>query len=295
MDGHLCDDAIKDPAFTVPSTLQQSGGPVQSVFVHLIIEDGRGASAAADPTIRVLDGPTLVLSRSARSLTVGAPIDLFAMYGDPDEGPPGTPPSKVMVKWTATAPDGQIFPSLIDLEVPQNPADPGHVTQGERLVPPQAGTWNVGVVATDSHGKTNPQALQLAVVPDHPPCLAQWQPIAPPDGATLPITEPTRFAVPLVDDDLDPYPPVPGQPLFGTTAFEWSILPPGAPVRRRLDGATGNSIDFDPSAFVLGDIVELRVEVFDRNHVAVACADADPGCSASPGCPRRQTWRVEIR
>jgi hypothetical protein len=137
--------------------------------------------------------------------------------------------------------------------------------------------------------------LRFTVGADQPPCLAQWQPIVPPDGATLPIIEPTLFEVPLVSDDLDPYPPVPGEPLFGTTTFAWSILPPGATARQPLVGATGNSVDFDPAAFTPGQIVELRVEIFDPSHGTVACADGDPVCLASPGCSQRQTWRVEIR
>jgi hypothetical protein len=155
----------------------------------------------------------------------------------------------------------------------------------------------VRVIATDSHGQATEKHLQFMVGPDQPPCLAQWEPIAPPDGAILPITAPTVFQVPLVDDDLDPYPPVSGEPLLGTTAFEWSILLPGAPARQRLAGTTGNSVDFDPSAFTPGAIVELRVEIFDRKHTAVACADGDPVCPAigSTACNQRQTWRVEIR
>jgi hypothetical protein len=77
VEGTLCDqlldEAIEVPDFKVPGTLQQSGGPVQRIYVHLLVVDGRGASSVQDPTIPISDGPTLVPSRSARSLTVGAP------------------------------------------------------------------------------------------------------------------------------------------------------------------------------------------------------------------------------
>lgn len=283
--------------FVVPNTLKDAGGPVNTIAVELFVFDDRGASSPAFPVYQVHDGPTLAVSRSARTYTIGAPIDLFATYGTPDDGPPGTPPSGIAVQWTAIAPDGQLSPSLIDVTVPPNPADPGHVTVGKRLVPQEVGAWDVRVIVTDSHSQATEKHLQFMVGPDQPPCLAQWQPIAPPDGATLPITAPTVFQVPLVDDDLDPYPPVSGEPLFGTTAFEWSILLPGAPARQRLVGATGNSVDFDPSAFTPGDIVELRAEIFDRKRTAIACPDGAPVCQASVPkvCNQRQTWRVEIR
>jgi hypothetical protein len=113
----------------------------------------------------------------------------------------------------------------------------------------------------------------------------------------LPVAEPTLFQVPLVTDDLDPYPPLSGDPHFGTTTFAWSMLTPGSPGREILVGATGNTFDFDPDAFTPGEIVELRVEIFDRKHTAIPCADRDATCSvdASSDCIQRQTWRVEVR
>ena len=105
------------------------------------------------------------------------------------------------------------------------------------------------------------------------------------------------FQVPLVGDDLDAYPPIQGATQFGTTVFAWSILPPGATVRQTLAGATGNAIALDPAAFTPGDVVELRVEIFDRHHTALPCDDSAATCSitASPSCLQRQTWRVEVR
>jgi hypothetical protein len=142
--------------------------------------------------------------------------------------------------------------------------------------------------------------IEFTIHPDGPPCLAQWQPIAPPSGTTLPITAPTAFQVPLVDDDLDPYPAVRDAPQLGTTTFVWSILPilpPGASQRRILVSGSANHIDFDPGAFRPGDVAELRVEVFDRQHTALPCDDSAPTCSinALASCLQRQTWRVEVR
>src|SRR5262249_37044104 len=151
--------------------------------------------------------------------------------------------------------------------------------------------------ASDGVGDLVEKRMAFSVGPDQPPCIAQVQPVVPPDGVSLPIDEPTRFQVPLVTDDLDPYPPLVGDPHFGTTAFAWSILAPGSSTRQLLVGATGNSVELDPSAFTPGAIVELRVEIFDRNHTAIPCPDDAPVCeiNAQSGCIQRQTWRVEVR
>jgi hypothetical protein len=112
----------------------------------------------------------------------------------------------------------------------------------------------------------------------------------------LPVTEPTLFQVALVTDDLDSYPRLSTDPLFGTTAFAWSILPPGASERQLLVGTTGNTVDFDPGGFTPGDIVELRVEIFDRKQTPIQCADDLATCAiAAAGCIQRQTWRLEAR
>jgi hypothetical protein len=136
----------------------------------------------------------------------------------------------------------------------------------------------------------------FTVLPDKPPCLVQSRPITPPPGTSLPITEPTLFQVALVTDDLDSYPRLSTDPLFGTTAFAWSILPPGASDRQLLVGTTGNTADFDPGAFTPGDIVELRLEIFDRSHTEIPCADDLATCAIETSdCIQRQTWRLEAR
>jgi hypothetical protein len=296
--GAGCDDVafytgtLATAALDVPVTLT-GGAPVQAIRVVLEARDDRGALAQGLEVYPVADAlPSLELRKSARSYTIGVPIDLFAKYGDPDDGP-----ANVALDWKVFTPNTQPAFSLDDLAVTPDPADPAHVTAGKTLVPQGIGEWDVQVTARDPLGETSVQHFMITVAADRPPCLAQWQPIAPPAGATLPVTDPTVFQVPLVDDDLDVYPPVPGDPVLGTTAFAWSILPPGASVRQPLAGATGNTIDFDPGAFTPGQIVELRVEIFDRAHTTLPCPDDQATCSVSaqPACIQRQTWRVEVR
>lgn len=276
--------------FSVPVMNAAGTDKVQAIKVELVARSDRGAVAEASGQsgFPVLDAPPRVmLDRSALTYTVGAPIDLFAKVGDADDDL-----DDVSLAWVVT-PDVL----LEDLEV-ATPIGPGPTrTAGKRLVPTQPGPWDVAVTARDPLGVTLEQHMAFMVEPDKPPCLAQWQPIVPPPGQTLPVTGTTVFQVPLVADDLDGYPRVSDLPQFRTAQFEWSILPPHATQRTKLTGATANRFELDPAAFSPGDIVELRVEVFDHNHVGVTCPDAEATCSiaASPSCIQRQTWRVEVR
>jgi hypothetical protein len=280
-------------ATLVAPVVQDSGAPVESVRIALEARDDRGALAQTLQVYPVIDGlPTLELRRSAHSFVVDAPIQLFARYGDPDDGP-----DRIALAWKVFTPTSQPAYTLTDLAVVQDVGDPAHRTAGKTLVPHGLGEWEIQVTASDPLGATADEHVMLTVEPDRPPCLAQWQPIAPPPGASLPITEPTVFQIPLVDDDLDGYPALTGDPVYGTATFAWSILPPGTTARQILAGATGNSIDFDPAGFAPGQIVELRVEVFDRNHTAIPCADELATCPvvSRPACTQRQTWRLEVR
>jgi hypothetical protein len=273
-------------SFSVPVMTRAGTDKTQAIEVQLEARSDRGAVAEllGNGDFAVDDAPpSLMLDRSAHTYTVGA---LFATFGDPDDTL-----GAIGLTWTAT-------PSapLADLPAP-GPSPAGQATLAKRLVPDQPGDWDIGVVARDPLGRTIEQHIGFAVAADRPPCLAQWQPIAPPPGATLPITGPTVFQVPLVDDDLDAYPPVTDAPQFGATRFAWSILPPGATERQVLAGATGNRVQIDPAAFHPGDVVEVRVEIFDRSHAALPCADGAATCSmeSTSSCLQRQTWRVEAR
>jgi len=275
---------------------RSSGTPVEAIRVVLGATDDRGADAkpSQELVIHVLDAlPTLALRKVPRhGYVVGTPIDLFAQYGDADDGP-----AKLSLAWKVFTPNTQPAYTLDELAVPPDPADTAHTTVGKTLTPGGTGEWDVRVIASDPLGELTEQHVAITVAADRLPCLAQWQPIVPPAGATLPISDPTVFQVPLVDDDLDVYPPVPGDPVLGTTTFAWSILAPGTSVRQPLVGATGNRVDFDPRVFTPGAIVELRVEILDRSHPMVPCTDDLPVCpvSAPTGCIQRQTWRVEVR
>ena len=312
---YLCTDATdfatcdQDPitsgiessiTFDVPSLRADPDGagpaiaaPVESLLVILEAKDDHGATAkpADSLIIPVLDAdPSLEVDQHRLyGGVIGTPVDLFAVYGDPDDTA-----ANVMITWQAFSPS-QVEINLADIVVPQ-PDDLALAQVGKRLVPNAIGLWDIVITATDPVGQAVTRHLSVPVGDDKPPCLAQWSPIAPTGGVTLPITEPTLFQVPIVADDLDRFPTIVGDPFLGPTTFAWSIKPPGASARQPLVGVTGNTAALDPASFAPGSIVELRVEIFDRNATPISCADSDQSCSViSTACIQRQTWHVEVR
>ncbi len=268
--------------------------------------EGHDALGATAKPSQVLDlpledaAPTLELRKDPRpAYVVGTPIGLYAQVGDPDDGPDKVQP----LEWIAYAPpDQQSAPdTLVDLDVAD--PDPQHYLQfGKTFTPAGIGDWDIQVTAkdpqdTDVTPHRAVQHLAVHVAADHAPCLAQWDPAATSDpGTTIPISDPTLFQVLVVADDLDPYPPVANDPILGTTEFHWSIVPPSG-TRQSLPGVTGSGIALDPASYLPGDIVELRVEIQDRTHIAVNCPDGDLTCSviSDASCLQRLTWRVEVR
>ena len=278
-----------------PLTGQPGSVPVEAVLVLLDGMDDYGATAR--PTQQLLltvddHPPELTLRKDSRyGYVIGTPINVFAAVGDPDDTP-----ADATVTWQVFSPPSNPAYTLVDLTVMQN--DPDHLYQyGKTFTPNGIGQWTIQVTATDHLGTATTQAVMIVVTADQPPCLSQLSPIVPPPGNTLPMSQPTLFAVNVVKDDLDPYPTVPSDPLLGTTRFTWSLLPPGAGTRQALTGITGNALALDPSSYNPGDILELRVEIYDRNNTPITCADGNATCSviSDPQCVQRQTWRVEVR
>jgi hypothetical protein len=285
------DDSSSIVSFTVPPRTT-SGDKTEAIKIRLITRNDRGALALSDgnTVFPVGNGPPVVeLTTQSHSLAVGAPIEVIATFSDVD-----SPLDGVVLAWTATAPDSTQPLAFPEVAIAQDPADRGHRKAARLLTPTVQGMWNVQVTATDPEGGSTVQRVSpLTVVPDGPPCLRQWLPTVPPPGATLPISTPTVFQVPVVDDDLDPYPPISEAPEL---RFAWSVLRPGAP-REVQTGATGNAIVLDPAAYTPGDVVELRVEIYDRQQTVLPCDDTAATCSirSSDSCLQRQTWRIEVR
>ncbi|HEY1550272.1 MAG TPA: hypothetical protein VGG28_20735 [Kofleriaceae bacterium] len=283
-----------DPLFSfmTPDYRHDGSTPVGAMFVTLDAVDSLGADASQQQQliITVADAPPqLAITEQPRDgFVVNIPLPIFARVGDPDDGP-----SRVSVAWTASSPSGS---EQLATETTQAIGSDGVQLQlGTTLVPNVVGTWNVEVTATDPSGAATTVGSDFEITPDEPPCLATWTPETPPTGDALPIDAATLFQVLVVNDDLDPYPPVPSDPILGETTFAWSLLPPGGTTREPLS-ATGAGVALDPSSYQPGDIVELRVQVYDRTNTPVACDDDDPTCSIGANeCFQRLTWRVEMQ
>lgn len=297
-DASTCDPAPVATATTAGFELEApfdtaSSAPARAVLITLDGVDAAGAAAHPEQTaaIALTDAPpTLALALTPRpsSYVVGYPIDAYAKVGDPDDGP-----NHVTVAWSAYSPSG-VTPLTTSATTP---LDAEHVQLAAAFTPGVAGQWSLQATATDPLGAQTEQSLGFEVAADQPPCLESWVPAVPPGGDALPIDAATLFEVLVVDDDLDPWPPVTA-PVPGATTFAWSLLPPGATARELLASATGPSVALDPASYSPGDVAELRVEIFDRAHTApLPCADADATCSldGSASCNQRLTWRVEMQ
>src|SRR4051812_15046179 len=127
----VCDDSAYDEQTTATADVEipTDASGVRAVRIDLQLRDERGALAEQSPRYLINDPPTLELRASAHSFVVGGPVDLFARYGDPDEGPLG-----VAVQWDVVAPEPSAVP-LVDLDVPPDFTDLAHSTVGKTIVP----------------------------------------------------------------------------------------------------------------------------------------------------------------
>ncbi|MEO8845400.1 MAG: hypothetical protein ABI591_24300 [Kofleriaceae bacterium] len=286
----------------VPMTLADSSTPLNVVHVTLEGRDSYGATTRPSQIhdFNVTDAaPTLELRKQLEHNYVkGIAIDVYARIGDPDDVlDAATDASKITVSdWLAEGPaSADNFKLMQDIAAPMD--DATHFQLGKSFTPTAIGDWTIDVTATDPSGNATQQLLPIHVDADHAPCVGQWDPTATSvPNTTIPITDPTLFQVLVVADDLDPYPSLPNDPIFGTTEFHWSIVPPGG-TRQALSGVTGSGVALDPNSYTPGEIVELRVEIQDRTHTPVNCPDTDLTCSviSDPSCLQRLTWRVEVR
>ena len=286
-------DVLEVLTFQVPERRVDVDVPVKSLWVVAEAKDDYGAIARPREELILAvsnHAPVLesVLTPRYDSVT-NTPFDLYLKVTDLDDGA-----AAVTLDWKVFTPVTNPTYDFVDVNVPE-PMGAPYLQVGKRITPHAEGVWKVEVIATDPLGAIATQMFSFTVGPDDPPCLAQWSPIDAPSGTTLPLTEATLFQINVVDDDLDAYPTVPGDNILGTTKFSWSIKQPGAGSRTPL-GVTGNGVAIDPANYALGDIVELRVEIADRNDTPITCADNLLTCSViSTSCIQRLTWRMEVR
>lgn len=169
-----------------------------------------------------------------------------------------------------------------------------------------AGEWMVEVEVRDALGEAATARATVFFQDDGPPCIAATDPPAQADAGYIVErgAAPRRFAVLAVADDLDVYPPPPGQLADGrpspqrTARFRWSIATPYT--GNQLQPIRGHALagyTVDPGAYAPGDTLLLRVEIQDRNEFDVSCGQEQPTCSIAgdDACLQRMTWRIDIR
>ena len=277
---------------SVPTARYDSSEAVKGIFIKLEGKDDYGAVARPIQELWVDVGnapPDIVRfdAYSGYGFVKGLPIDVFAEVVDTDDR------ERVPdVTWTVY-PNMPMNYDLIDES--GMPSVGGHVF-GKKFTPKVVGTFTFTFTASDGIVEVpTEKSIDITATPDKAPCLKTLSPLVAVAPAALPMTDPTLFQVHVVTDDLDPY-PASSDPLRGVTKFTWSLLAPGG-TREVLTGVTGNSVSINPASYQPGDILELRVEIADRNDTQLMCADANATCSviSDNNCLQRQTWRVEVR
>lgn len=264
------------------------GVPTERLVVRLDVVDSHGAVARPIQQQVVEVGnqaPTLAVQRRGRELAgefpEHAPIIVAARAEDPEDDP-------LTLDCEVFAPRGSV-PGAWTWDRLADPPTGGHEW---RLVPDVPGAWEVHCTARDPLVATS-DGLTITVVADRPPCVRSTDPAAV-AGAVLVLDRPRRFAVVVVEDDLDVYPAAPGDPFLGVTSFRWSLRPVGAADFVTIDDVA--AIELDPAAWAPGERFDVRVEVDDRRARGVGCPVDQPTCSLTlDSCLQRQTWRVEAR
>ncbi|MEI2624879.1 MAG: hypothetical protein V9G23_13880 [Giesbergeria sp.] len=276
---------------TIP-VVRGNGTPVEKLQVMLRGVDPQGAQSR--PTaIQLYDVNNALPAVTLQTFgydgyPVGVPFSIRSRVVDADDAA-----ATLNVQWTVYSPAGSADPALV--QVTPDPMRPNE--SAYTLTPDLAGKWTIEVTATDPIGATSVEHIDVQVAADRPPCIATVTPLPAPAANTAIVDVAQRFAVQVVDDDLDVFPAPVGDPFIHESHFAWSIQSPLTNgVRQLIAGDTRSSIDIDPTLYQPGDVIELRVEIADRVARTLTCADGAATCSLnSNACVQRQTWRLEIR
>ena len=241
------------------------------------------SSASLDVVIAQDQPPTAVIERTSPSSTT-SPLPLFstlAFSAAKSTDPEMVNGDSLTFAWTITQPDGTNF-SVTTCPSPQTPA----VCSFSATNP---GTYHVQVIATDSsHVPSAPASLDVVIAEDQPPCIVDFSP------TTLsPMRSPDEsiiFQVSGVEDDGDPY--AGSGPPSGT--FIWSYRDSTIGAFQRVQNLYNSGrLDLGPNAFVIGDVIQIRVEYQDRvNRNYSSCDPNADRCELVTGCAQWVTWTV---
>ncbi len=286
-------DTAEATMFTVPPMRADKPVPTLAMRVLLNAEDDLGAMAVPQQELIIPVGdhpPVLKLSDfPAHGFVETSHVTLDITITDPDDDP-----TTELQPLMALLPSPGAGYSLSTPVLLSNAASTA--TFQSELVADVPGTWTIAVTATDPEGLSTSASYVFAVGSDLPPCIGVTSPIADPAN-TYPLLQPTLFEVPLVTDDLDPYPPTGGSdPDPGEATFHWSIMPPGGSAYTPL-GVTGNAVPLDPATYSSGDTIALRVEIHDRVARDFSGCGSANTCALDPEaatCLQRTTWIVTV-
>ncbi len=245
---------------------------------------GLDNSASLDVSIAQDRPPTAVIERTS-PLSTTTPLPLFstltfsaANSTDPDVANGDT----LTFTWTVTQPDGTSLSSTACPSV-QKP-DVCSFTAAN------PGTYHVQVTATDSSKLSSAASLDVAIATDQPPCIVGFSPTT---LSTIGFADQSlTFQVSNVSDDGDPY--TGSGPTTGTFIWSYRTSTSGAFMRMQ-NLYNSNRMDFGPGSFVIGDVVQIRVEYHDR--VGRDLSSCDPNadrCELVPGCAQWVTWTVSF-
>lgn len=218
---------------------------------------------------------------------VGQYIWLHALLSeDPDEGDVLT-----YSWWPEQRPSGSVTGVFVFEPADMDRNHTSDATDAVRclVVPDYPGSYSVGLAVSD--GTLSATVYQpIEVDPDQPPCIDRTLPDASIEELLFDLDEVRRLSVVRVADDLDPYPPA------GNIQFTWSIEEHPGEGLREIAGHHEPYLDMDPSEYVPGQQVRVRVTIQDREERDLSGCNINlPECNLTPGCPQWVTWNIEYR
>lgn len=268
-------------------TLKLGAEKASVLCVWVLARDPHGATDVAARTIEAGNRPPVAkMSVQQPATNELGRYDLFSRFRV--TGAQSDDPDQDMIKrdWTFLAPNARSNAQL----KPCAPTSPEDAVQCFLADVP--GDYQLTLTVNDGTENSQTSQLTLRVDEDTPPCIELSLPSHNASPLVLDPAQPWSFAVLRVNDDGDPFP---GEaPPRGSAAFSWTFRHSGGDWRALPGFESLPSVLIAADTFVIGDKVDLRVEVKDREplHTLAACGTADV-CPTN--CPQRITWNMEYR
>jgi hypothetical protein len=248
------------------------------------VSDRHGGKATASRKFTVENrAPTAVIVRTVpASTSTTFPLQTSLTFSAADSSDPDPDETaRLTYQWTVTQPDGKKL-SANTCPSAQSPATCSFTSQ-------DSGSYRVQLVVTDPNKADSPPAtLDVVIDQDRPPCIDGVSPTT--QSRTIAFVDQTNsLIVTLVNDDVDSYPgSSPG-------TFTWYLRRGTSGEFARLNETfNSNRLDIGVGAFMVGDLVQFRVEYRDRiKRDFSACTNTNSTrCELNPGCAQWVTWEV---